>query len=395
MCDRLGRLRAGIERLVRELEPARLTTAAAGAALADVTAIEHMAATAKALLATRVAEGDEWRRAGARSPAEHIAKTTGTSVGGALDQLRLAERLAALPAVEEAARAGELSPQQVSAVASAASVAPHEQPRLLDEARRLPLRELQAECGRTRAAHVDREALRRKHHDGRYVRSWTDAEGAGHLHARGAPEDIAQMMARINAERDAIFRREHREGRDDPAEAYGFDALKAICAGDATARPGATKVIVRVDLDALLKGVAEAGDTCDVAGVPVAVSAVDDILTSGSAFLASVITRGERLVGVAHFGRQPTAKQQTGLEWIYPTCAADGCGQSARLQRDHRVDWAKSKITTFDLLDLLCAFHHGLKTTKGWGLVEGRGKRAFVPPDDPQHPQHAPPKGGP
>jgi hypothetical protein len=44
-----------------------------------------------------------------------------------------------------------------------------------------------------------------------------------------------------------------------------------------------------------------------------------------------------------------------------------------------------------DWLDLLCAFHHGQKTTKGWGLVEGRGKRAFVPPEDERHPQHAPP----
>jgi hypothetical protein len=79
------------------------------------------------------------------------------------------------------------------------------------------------------------------------------------------------------------------------------------------------------------------------------------------------------------------------LEWIYPTCAVEGCGQSARLQRDHRIDWSTSKVTMFDLLDLLCAFHHGLKTTKGWRLVEGRGKRPFVPPDDPRHPQHAPP----
>ena len=48
----------------------------------------------------------------------------------------------------------------------------------------------------------------------------------------------------------------------------------------------------------------------------------------------------------------------------------------------------------FDLLDLLCPFHHGLKTTKNWALVDGHGKRAFVPPDDPAHPvyrEHAPP----
>ncbi len=55
---------------------------------------------------------------------------------------------------------------------------------------------------------------------------------------------------------------------------------------------------------------------------------------------------------------------------------------------DHRVDWAKSHITVLDLLDRLCGHHHGLKTHEGWALVEGRGKRAFVAPDDPRHPGH-------
>jgi hypothetical protein len=121
----------------------------------------------------------------------------------------------------------------------------------------------------------------------------------------------------------------------------------------------------------------------------VAVSAVEELLKSGSAFFAAVITKGEKLIGAVHFGRAPTALQQTGLEWLYPTCAVAGCSARAKLQRDHREDWARTKVTIFDLLDLLCGFHHGLKTTQGWGLVEGRGKRAFVPPDDPRHPGHA------
>jgi hypothetical protein len=394
MCDRLVNLRAAMQRFVGTLEPAALSPALAGQALGDVTAIEHMAATAKALLAARVAEGDTWRREGARTPAEHIANKTGTSVGAALDGLKLAERLAELPAVDDAARKGELSPQQAAAVASAAAVAPDEAARLVGDAKRLPLRELQAECGRTRAAHTDREALRRKQHAQRCVRSWNDAEGAGHIHATGPADAVARIMARVNSERDAIFRRAHREGREEPAEAYAFDALGAICCGEGTASAGsvASKVIVRVDLDTLLRGQPSDGETCEVAGVPVAVSAVEDILASGSAFLACVLTKAERLVGFVHLGRRPTAGQQTGLEWIYPTCAVEGCGQSARLERDHRVDWATSKITTFELLDLLCRFHHRLKTTDGWGLVDGRGKRPFVPPDDPRHPQHAPPK---
>ena len=391
MCDRLGDVRTALEAYARTLEPGLLSPTEAEAALGQITAIGHMASTAKALLAGRVAEGASWKRAGARSPAEHIAKATGTSVGVALDDLKLAEKLPSLPAVNAAARAGELSRQQAAAVASAASVAPDHEQRLVNEAKKLPLRELQAECGRTRAAHSDREALRRKHHRERSFRTWTDAEGRGHLHAQGPVEDVAQMVARVEAERDRIFRQANRECREEPAEAYGFDALKAILAGEATGGSVGTKVIARIELDTLLRGYPIGGETCEVAGVPVAVSAVEDILNSGSAFLAAVITKAERLVGVVHLGRRPTAGQQTGLEYIYPTCAAEGCGQSARLQRDHRVDWAATRVTVFDLLDLLCPFHHGLKTTKSWALVRGRGKRAFVAPDDPAHPRYSAP----
>ena len=131
------------------------------------------------------------------------------------------------------------------------------------------------------------------------------------------------------------------------------------------------------------------GEMCDLAGVAVAPSVIRDLLGSGSAFLAAVIDKGEQVSGVAHFGRRPNSRQETALQWIYPTCAAEGCSQSVRLQRDHRIDWAETRFTLLDLLDLLCPHHHGLKTTKGWGLVEGRGKRAFVPPEDPRHPRHA------
>src|SRR5205085_5622553 len=121
-------------------------------------------------------------------------------------------------------------------------------------------RELQAECGRTRAAHVDREAMRRKHHRERSFRTWTDAEGKGHLHAQGPAEDIARMAAPVERDRDGIFRQARRELRDEPAEAYAFDALKELLTGDAhdgaangARRSGVgAKVIVRVDLDTLL-----------------------------------------------------------------------------------------------------------------------------------------------
>ena len=129
---------------------------------------------------------------------------------------------------------------------------------------------------------------------------------------------------------------------------------------------------------------------CEVAGFgPVAVSAVRDLLDTGDPFLAAVVTSGEQVVGVAHRGRRPNVLQQTALEWLYPTCAVEGCSAATWLENDHRLEWATSHLTVLDLLDRLCSHHHDRKSLDAWALVEGRGKRDFVPPDDPRHLRHA------
>jgi hypothetical protein len=90
-------------------------------------------------------------------------------------------------------------------------------------------------------------------------------------------------------------------------------------------------------------------------------------------------------------GRRPNASQRTALQWLYPSCANQGCSAQARLDYDHRLDWADSHFTVLDLLDRLCGHCHALKTRKNWALVDGRGKRPLVPPDDPRHPRNHPP----
>ena len=112
-----------------------------------------------------------------------------------------------------------------------------------------------------------------------------------------------------------------------------------------------------------------------------------DLLDTGDPFLAAVVTKGQAVVGVAHLSRRPTTRQQAALEWLYPTCAAEGCSAVAWLENDHRLDWARSHITILDLLDRLCSHHHDLKSLDGWQLVDGTGKRPFVPPEDPRHPR--------
>ena len=81
-------------------------------------------------------------------------------------------------------------------------------------------------------------------------------------------------------------------------------------------------------------------------------------------------------------------RQRTALQWLYPICAVEGCSALAR-EIDHRHDLVKTLTTRFEDSDPYCKHHHDLKTYEGWGLVEGTGKRAFVPPDDPRHPNKA------
>ena len=396
MCDTLSTLRDAFSGYAARFDASVLSAADAAAALDAAGALERMAATVKGLAAVRVADSGLWREAGARTAAHHLAGITGTSVGQAADAIETARRLDRLPAMSAAARSGVLSAQQASAVADAAVADPSAEDRLVEMATTASLAELRGECGRTKAAsEPDPEARRKAVHDGRYLRSYNGSDGAWNLRVRNNPEVGPEIMAAIEAIRDRLFREAHRQGRREPSEAYAADALAELCRGGTSAathprRPMAAKVIARVDLAALLRGRPVDGEICELAGFgPVAVSAIRDLLDTGDPFLAAVVTKGEQVVGVAHLGRRANAHQQTALEWLYPTCAVEGCGTIARLETDHRVDWAKSHTTIFDLLDRLCRHHHDLKTLDGWGLVDGHGKRPFVPPDDPRHPRRA------
>jgi hypothetical protein len=305
-------------------------------------------------------------------------------------------------------------------IALAAAANPAAQSLLLARAAQTSLSELRDECSRVRAAaDRDPEARRARIHRGRYLRSYTDSDGAWNLRVRDNPEVGAESRA---------------EGRKEPVEAYAADALAAMataatCVADADREvtghtadeaDGATvdlaaaeavrntigaparasrpsrrfrraaarvKIIVRVNLEALLRGYPLSGETCELVGYgPVAVSAIRDMIDSRDPFLAALATKGQDIVGVAHLGRRASAAQQTALEWLYPECAVLGCPTQAFLENDHREDWAKTHLTVFEWLDRLCKYHHLLKTRDGWALIEGTGKRAFVSTDDPRHP---------
>jgi hypothetical protein len=391
------------------------------AARAHVEQAAQIVKAAQAVLALAAARADECNGfdTGGRSPAHELAALTGSSVGEASATLTTGRRLEQQPDLADVARLGVLSPQQTMAISEALAADPSVDARtLVGTAQRSSLRELRDECERVKArGDHDREARRRRIHDERHLRRVTHHDGSAGVVMRGNPEDIARVYAAIAPRRDELFAAARREGRRERSESLDYDALLStlrspsccdggVAASDDGGAVGAggrgrrrrggrgggngqrAKILVRVDFDTLLRGYPIDGEVCEIAGYgPVSVGAVHDLLAEGG-FLAAIVTKGERVTGVAHLGRRPRAVQDSALEWLDPICTREGCGHRW-VERDHRDDWAKTKVTLVDAMDRLCSHDHDLKTRFGWALVPGRGRRPMVPPDDPRHPRYA------
>ena len=85
-----------------------------------------------------------------------------------------------------------------------------------------------------------------------------------------------------------LFRHARAEGRHEPNEAYAADALVELVAGAGVKAGARAKIIVRVDLPALLRAQVGAGEVCEIAGFgPIAASAVRDLIDTGDPFLAA------------------------------------------------------------------------------------------------------------
>jgi hypothetical protein len=386
MCLTLAELRQAVVALAERFDPALVPPGQLAQVVGDAGAIEKTMAHVAVRAAARMASCGPVAVA-PRQAVRELAQASGTSLSEAARALEAARQAQAQPEVAAAARAGKLSRPQLALVAGAVALDGASAPGLLALAQAGSLSELADGAARARAAHLDLEARRQAAHRARGVRSYTDAAGQGHLHAQGRPEDVAVVMAAIGPLADKAFAQARQEGRRERPEAYAFDGLVGLATGGGAGAPRG-EILSRADHEALVRGYPVDGEVCEVAGLgPVSTQAILDVMDSGDPVLKAVVTRGQDVAGVAHLGRRPTAHQQSALDWLFPTCAAEGCGtRAARLETDHRLEWAKSHFSVLGLLDRLCKFHHHLKTYQGWALVPGPGKRAFVAPDEPRHP---------
>ena len=397
---RLSDVEAVLREVVAGLEPESLQADAAAALVTEFAAIEKLAGAGKALAARRVADSNLWRGAGERSAAHWLARRAGSSVGSAMATLETVERLRELPGVDRAVRAGELSAVQANEIASAAAADPGAQAELLGVARTDGNAGLRDKCRRVKAAAAPDELARhRAIHISRSLRHWTDPDGAGRLDGRFTPEVLAELLAALEPFEAEAFRCARAEGRRESFDAYRADALVAMAragrdgTGGRASGPRNTVHVV-IDHAALVRGRAEAGERCEVAGVgpvpvPVARSLLDD------AFVTAVVTQGVEVHTVAHLGRHPTAHQRSALAVRDPECVVPSCHVRLGLEIDHVEPWSATRITKLDALARLCRFHHAQKTHEGYRLEGGPGHWRWLKPDGtevlPRPPPQPPP----
>ncbi|MGH9129749.1 MAG: HNH endonuclease signature motif containing protein [Acidimicrobiales bacterium] len=404
---------AALECVLADFEPGTLSGPDAAKMVDTFAKGERLCATGKALCARRATEARVHRAEGHHSPAAWLAARTGDSVGDAIQALSSAKAADKMPLLEEAMRAGELSSKRVAQVADAVAANPaaeHEMVRSAksDSVGAFRQRAAQARAaGASAASESDRyEAIRR----GRYLRHWSDPDGAFHLDARLTPDDGARVARRIAAMARRLGDQARAEGRNEPHGAHAADALVALVCGPGSPGPGAgltdtttpepdpkpgpepssaippAQVSVRVDAAALRRGYVEGDEVCEIPGAgPVPVATARALL--GDAWLAILVTDGVDIASVCHYGRTIPAHVRTALLERDRTCVVPGCDVAYNLEIDH---WALAVEdrgpTCLSNLARVCHHHHLLKTHHGFVLDGGPGHWRWSPPTGPPPP---------
>ena len=351
--------------------------------------------------ARRATEASAHETTGAKDAATLIATATGSSTAAAKKMLKTSEQLVDQPDVDKAVTDGTLSTDQAVVVSETVADAPERTGELIGGAGEQTLAELRKKARDIRtAADPDRETTRRRHLARRAFRSWTETDGEWKAFLSGPGDLGARIEAALRGEHDAVFRTAHTAGQREDDACYRFDALLNLLEGhvttnseradgseqvpDAPSTPARqpsrtgrqTKVIIRVDGSALVRGEVEDGETCEIAGIGrVALSAVREQIPD--AHITYVITNATD-VTVAHLGRQVTAHQRTALQARGYQCEVPGCTADHLLEIDHITGWAITRQTRLSDLAWLCTTHHRQKSRRHYRLLGPPGQRTWT-----------------
>jgi hypothetical protein len=380
MYSNLQRIASKLRQEVSGFEPERISGPDAARLLEAFATIEKLAAAGKLLAARRVESSNVWRKDGHRSAADMMARKTGTGLGSAINSLQTARQLGSLPATEDALREGRLSEAQTREIAGAAIHKPEAEDELVEAAGQT-MNVLKLRCRRVRATADDGTSRYEKIRRGRYLRHWTDNEGAVRFDARLTPDEGAKLVAVVKSESSRLAAEGRRCGRHEPMAAYAADALTGLAAptsADRSSSPS-TMVHVRVDHEALIRGHLEPGEICEIPGIgPIPIAAARRL--AEDSILSVLVTNGVDVTGVAHAGRTIPASIRRAIIERDTHCVVPGCDVSNGLEIDHVIPVIEHGPTKLDNLARLCHWHHYLKTHQGHLLSRQGDHWSWQPP---------------
>ena len=359
LLEDLGRyLRVGAELAWRELDAAGLRSAARSVRAA-ISALEHQ----ERLLLSEIGERRAFTVDGSRDVADWSANNLGVTRRTANDQIRLAEKLADLPRLAEAAARGSVSREQAAPAAELARDAGTDTG-WAAQAAHLPAGVLSRHAAkRRRPSSADHRAARAARH----FRAWP--EGL-EVRFRGSlpSDDGARLLAAIERAMPPRHVREASDPTDpsltpDQRRADGLLALaKATLAADAD--PDRATIVGVLELAAVCDD--DPAATAELAdGQPLATETARRLLCD-SRFQVVVQDRHGVTVGVGTTTRVVSPAMRRALLRRDGGCRFGGCTSTRFLEAHHIVPWPSP--TTMGNLALICWHHHHAVHEGGWRL---------------------------
>jgi hypothetical protein len=385
----VARVVAELRDLVSSGDAQGVSGADAKELVASFAAGKRLCEAAIALLAPRVEAAGTYATSGHRSCAEWLAAEAGESRSRSQGRLEAARVADALPELKDAFRRGEVSSDQVSVIAGAASLAPRSVGSLLSAAKEgFPTLCEKAKAVRSGAlSREDQQRQAARVHRARHLRTCVEPTGG----VRGSfflPEATwARCEAALKPLTDRFFEQARKSGAHEPVDRYRADALVALLtdsrSGKASTRPGAL-VSVHVDAAALQRGAAKGDELCYIDGIgPVSVPALRSLLDD--CLYEVVVTKGAAVATVSSKDRTISARTRSAVNARDRHCRWPGCTDTVAVQNHHwGTDYRFGGPNTFDNLVLVCARHHDMCTIAGWRLeVRADGSVRAIPPPDP------------
>ena len=346
-----------------------------------------------------VAELAAWRgEAHAAGVLQHDLKQ---SRGAAKGEVKLASRMAEVPATAEALDAGDITPRHARLIAEAAAAAPPEAP-IDEEALLAAAGEQPADLfGRTVRGHLnelvgeDLAERRKRQRQRRELRWKQDPDGMYELFGRFDPVAGARIETALTATANKLWHAEDPKNRATAKQRLA-DALELLVTGGGEGNPADTangqSAAQGVDLLVIADYDTVAGQLTNPRlgdGTPLSAEELLRLACDANILLAIFDRKGQPL-WLGRGRRQVSAAQRTVLVARDGGCI--GCGANPNwCQAHHMRHWAHGGTTDIDNLCLLCSHcHHHELHTNGADIIRGLdGKLTLQRPD--QRPPPAPP----